>query len=159
MFLFFFSLTLLYVIRRPGPGGEGGAYDRKVGTEGRVGYAAKRAPHAVVATYAGGDAGGSERQGGPVIPMLPLRRASSTAHHAKHARSPTPGKRVRIGYQNSGCDALEHTYIRKDDSTVQYSTVQYSTVQYSRVEQYRARATVGGVHQVQFSSVQLRILT
>lgn len=85
---------MAYFILRSGPGVESGAYDWKVGKEGRVGHAAKRAPHAIVAAYTGRDARGSQWQGGPVIPMLPLRRASSIANHAKYARSPAPGEGV-----------------------------------------------------------------
>ena len=48
---------------RPGPGVQGGANDKETSAEGRMGHAAKRAPHAVVAANVGADARGSEWQG------------------------------------------------------------------------------------------------
>lgn len=48
---------------RPGPGVQGGANNEETGAEGRMGHAAKRAPHAVLAANFGSDSRGSEWQG------------------------------------------------------------------------------------------------
>lgn len=48
---------------RPGSGVQGGANNKEVGAEGRLGHAAKRTPHAIVATNLGSDPRGSEWQG------------------------------------------------------------------------------------------------
>lgn len=48
---------------RPGPGVQGRANNKETGAEGRMGHAAKRAPHAVVAANLGSDARESEWPG------------------------------------------------------------------------------------------------
>ena len=76
---------------RPGPGVQGGADDKEIGTLGRLGHATKRAPHAVVAAHLGFGFGGSGRHGERIVPVLPLGRTTAIAYDAEHARGSPSG--------------------------------------------------------------------
>lgn len=77
--------------RRPGPGVQGRADDKKISADWRLGHAAKCAPHAVVAAHLGFGTGRPRRLGERIVPVLPLGRATTTAYHAKYARGSPPG--------------------------------------------------------------------